>query len=235
MNTASSPRRFPTGEELLACLQTSATTADDVTAAQTLVAQAVASMDARCAPMICGRSCEEFESPYWDDVASRCLACQNCTMDPPCFCHVRGGRPATSQATWTNGIGSGVPASPRSIRLHTNFVRASTGSRYRQWITHKLGAWNDQFGMSGCGWGVVAASPGARLPSTSPPRSPLRDEQTDRVRDDHANDHRAARRQSVLHGLPAPVIAQVAGCAGTARFERGDMLFQRGNRPTRST
>ena len=31
-----------------------------------------------------------------------------------------------------------------------------------------------------------------------------------------------------FHGLPAPVIAQVAGCAQTARFERGDMLFQAG-------
>ncbi len=31
-----------------------------------------------------------------------------------------------------------------------------------------------------------------------------------------------------FHELPAPVIAHVAGCAQTARFERGDMLFQAG-------
>jgi sulfhydrogenase subunit beta (sulfur reductase) len=29
-------------------------------------------------------------------------------------------------------------------------VRASTAARYRQWITHKLASWIDQFGTSGC-------------------------------------------------------------------------------------
>lgn len=35
-------------------------------------------------------------------------------------------------------------------RLHTNFVRSTTAARYRQWATHKLASWQDQFGMSGC-------------------------------------------------------------------------------------
>jgi succinate dehydrogenase/fumarate reductase-like Fe-S protein len=29
-------------------------------------------------------------------------------------------------------------------------VRTSTGARYRQWLTHKLAGWVDQFGVSGC-------------------------------------------------------------------------------------
>jgi len=29
-------------------------------------------------------------------------------------------------------------------------IRSSTKSRYRQWMTHKLGTWIDQFGTSGC-------------------------------------------------------------------------------------
>ena len=29
-------------------------------------------------------------------------------------------------------------------------MRASTSSRYRQWLTHKLSTWWDQFGTSGC-------------------------------------------------------------------------------------
>lgn len=29
-------------------------------------------------------------------------------------------------------------------------LRQSTESRYRQWITHKLSTWHDQFGESGC-------------------------------------------------------------------------------------
>jgi ferredoxin len=34
--------------------------------------------------------------------------------------------------------------------LHGVPVRSSTKSRYRQWMTHKLAAWYDQFGSSGC-------------------------------------------------------------------------------------
>src|SRR5207247_10247427 len=34
--------------------------------------------------------------------------------------------------------------------LHGGPVRSSTRSRYRQWLTHKLGTWHDQFGESGC-------------------------------------------------------------------------------------
>jgi ferredoxin len=29
-------------------------------------------------------------------------------------------------------------------------VRDNTRSRYRQWLTHKLGSWIEQFGASGC-------------------------------------------------------------------------------------
>ena len=32
----------------------------------------------------------------------------------------------------------------------TGSVRCSAGARYRQWITHKLASWHDQFGGSGC-------------------------------------------------------------------------------------
>ena len=172
----------PTGEELLACLQTSATTADDVTAAQTLVAQAVAGM---------GRTMrtddlrevlyEGVESPHWDDVASRCLACQNCTMVcPTCFCTSvedvsdLAGDVDERHRVWDSCF------SQEYSRLHTNFVRASTGSRYRQWITHKLGAWNDQFGMSGCvGCGRCITWCPAAIDITAEVAA-LRDEQTDR-------------------------------------------------------
>ena len=34
--------------------------------------------------------------------------------------------------------------------IHGGNVRASASSRYRQWLTHKLGTWHDQFGSSGC-------------------------------------------------------------------------------------
>ena len=34
--------------------------------------------------------------------------------------------------------------------LHGGAVRVSNRSRYRQWMTHKLATWIDQFGTSGC-------------------------------------------------------------------------------------
>ena len=34
--------------------------------------------------------------------------------------------------------------------LHGGAVRTSARSRYRQWMTHKLATWEDQFGTSGC-------------------------------------------------------------------------------------
>ena len=34
--------------------------------------------------------------------------------------------------------------------LHGHPVRSSPRSRYRQWMTHKLATWHDQFGSSGC-------------------------------------------------------------------------------------
>jgi ferredoxin len=34
--------------------------------------------------------------------------------------------------------------------LHGGSVRSSGKSRYRQWMTHKLASWIDQFGTSGC-------------------------------------------------------------------------------------
>jgi ferredoxin len=34
--------------------------------------------------------------------------------------------------------------------IHGGSVRNSARSRYRQWLTHKLGTWHDQFDTSGC-------------------------------------------------------------------------------------
>ena len=34
--------------------------------------------------------------------------------------------------------------------FHGGPVRRHAAARYRQWLTHKLGTWHDQFGTSGC-------------------------------------------------------------------------------------
>jgi formate hydrogenlyase subunit 6/NADH:ubiquinone oxidoreductase subunit I len=34
--------------------------------------------------------------------------------------------------------------------MHGGSLRTSVKARYRQWLTHKLATWVDQFGMGGC-------------------------------------------------------------------------------------
>jgi ferredoxin len=91
------------------------------------------------------------ESPHWQDVASRCLTCANCTMVcPTCFC--------TTTEDVTDLTGDHAERWQRWAScfeldfsyVHGGSVRQSGESRYRQWISHKLGTWHDQFGASGC-------------------------------------------------------------------------------------
>jgi ferredoxin len=91
------------------------------------------------------------ESPRWEDVAQRCLTCGNCTMVcPTCFCTTTEdvtdltGEHAERWQRWASCFELDYSY------LHGGSVRVSGESRYRQWITHKLSTWHDQFGGSGC-------------------------------------------------------------------------------------
>jgi ferredoxin len=92
-----------------------------------------------------------YRNPRWDEVASRCLACANCTMVcPTCFCstvedvtNLKGDH-AERWQRWDSCFTMDLSY------IHGGSVRASTKSRYRQWMTHKLATWIDQFGTSGC-------------------------------------------------------------------------------------
>jgi sulfhydrogenase subunit beta (sulfur reductase) len=91
------------------------------------------------------------ESPRWDDVASRCLSCTNCTLVcPTCFCtsvEDANDLSGTEMQRWR--VWDSCFTNDFSY-LHGGSVRSSVSSRYRQWATHKLAAWVDQFGTSGC-------------------------------------------------------------------------------------
>jgi ferredoxin len=94
---------------------------------------------------------QNFEHPRWDQVAERCLTCANCTMVcPTCFCttvedvsDVTGDH-AERWRRWDSCFTMDFSY------LHGGSVRTSTKARYRQWMTHKLASWIDQFGTSGC-------------------------------------------------------------------------------------
>ena len=89
--------------------------------------------------------------PRWDDVAERCLSCGNCTaVCPTCFCHSESDKPSLDgtsskhQREWDSCFTEG-----HSL-LGGKPVRGDTRERYRQWLTHKVGSWFDQFDSSGC-------------------------------------------------------------------------------------
>ena len=92
-----------------------------------------------------------LEHPRWDEVATRCLSCANCTMVcPTCFCTTvedvtdLSGEHAERWQRWDSCFTHAFSY------VHGGSVRPSTKSRYRQWMTHKLATWYDQFGTSGC-------------------------------------------------------------------------------------
>lgn len=92
-----------------------------------------------------------YENRRWDEVASRCLSCANCTMVcPTCFCSSvedvtdLTGDTAERWRRWDSCFNLDFSY------IHGGTIRSTTKSRYRQWLTHKLATWIEQFGTSGC-------------------------------------------------------------------------------------
>jgi sulfhydrogenase subunit beta (sulfur reductase) len=140
------------GREVLALLKGKPASGEDVKTADAIIANTASSM---------GRSMRSddlqsllqrnLEHMRWDDVAERCLTCGNCTMVcPTCFC--------TSVEETSDLTGLETARSRRwdscftmdYSYVHGGSVRPTNRSRYRQWMTHKLSTWIDQFGTSGC-------------------------------------------------------------------------------------
>jgi sulfhydrogenase subunit beta (sulfur reductase) len=84
------------------------------------------------------------------NAGSRCLNCANCTMVcPTCFCvTVEDVTDLTGAAERRRKWDSCFTMDYSYI--HGGSIRTTAHARYRQWITHKLASWHDQFGCSGC-------------------------------------------------------------------------------------
>lgn len=87
----------------------------------------------------------------WSEVAERCLSCTNCTMVcPTCFCSSvqevtdLDVTQVERRRTWDSCFNFDFSY------MNGGVVRNSIRSRYRQWLTHKLATWHDQFDVSGC-------------------------------------------------------------------------------------
>jgi Fe-S-cluster-containing hydrogenase component 2 len=93
----------------------------------------------------------ESNSKQWEEIAARCLSCANCTMVcPTCFCgtvedhNTLDGKQASRTRVWDSCF------SLQYSYIHGGSVRSSPAARYRQWLTHKLSTWHDQYGECGC-------------------------------------------------------------------------------------
>jgi len=140
------------GAEVLSSVAHRPATDDDTGAAGAVVAQAAERMG-RHLPTEGLKELlyRNYEHPRWAEVATRCLACTNCTMVcPTCFCSrvedvtdLAGDR-AERVRTWDSCFTTDFSY------IHGGSVRRTGVARYRQWMTHKLATWIDQFGTSGC-------------------------------------------------------------------------------------
>lgn len=94
---------------------------------------------------------DHLDHPRWDEVAARCLSCANCTMVcPTCFCHTvqdvsdLSGQHTERVRLWDSCF------NPDFSYVYGGNLRPTIRARYRQWLTHKLASWSDQFGTLGC-------------------------------------------------------------------------------------
>ena len=140
------------GAEILAELETTPASKDDLQAADAAVETASHQQPRKInTDGIKELLYQNFDHPRWENVAARCLSCANCTMVcPTCFCTTVEdvsdvtGNHAQRWRRWDSCFTLSFSY------IHGGSVRASSKSRYRQWMTHKLASWIDQFGTSGC-------------------------------------------------------------------------------------
>jgi len=140
------------GGELLAALPHRPATDAQRAAAQAIVARTATRMSRSLASDGLKELLQSNPNhPRWDAVAERCLTCGNCTMVcPTCFCTTvedhsdLTGASAERVRKWDSCFTMDFSF------IHGGSVRKTAKARYRQWMTHKLASWIDQFGTSGC-------------------------------------------------------------------------------------
>lgn len=140
------------GAEVLAAIASRSATDDEAQAPERITAKTAAHMgrklDTRGLKELLY---ENLEHPRWEQISQRCLTCTNCTMVcPTCFCATiedvtdLTGTEAERWRKWDSCFTMDFSY------IHGGSVRFSSRARYRQWMTHKLATWVDQFGTFGC-------------------------------------------------------------------------------------
>lgn len=94
---------------------------------------------------------DRLQHPHWQEIGAHCLACGICTsVCPTCFCYRElehpepDGKHSTHERQWDSCF------NPGHSYIHGWQVRSNPAEYYRQWLTHKLEGWHEQFGRGGC-------------------------------------------------------------------------------------
>ncbi len=139
------------GSAILKALPQRAATAEDQAQADAVTARAAGGQSREMVKDVGALLKRNLEHHRWEEVATRCLGCANCTMVcPTCFCSTvedttdLTGLHAERWRKWDSCFTLDF------TYIHGGSIRREAGSRYRQWITHKLAHWHDQFDSSGC-------------------------------------------------------------------------------------
>lgn len=140
------------GGAVLESVPSTAATDEDLQALQNALAVARTRMgrelDTRGLP---GILFGNIDHPRWEELAKRCLTCGNCThVCPTCFCfNVRETGTVADGHEDRERFWDSCFSLDHSM-IHGGYFRATQKQRYRQWLTHKFGAWESQFGTAGC-------------------------------------------------------------------------------------
>jgi NAD(P)H-flavin reductase len=171
----------PAGERLLARLPGRiASPAEEAQAAADVGSVRAAMGDPVVIEGLRDRLMDQLDSPRWQEVAERCLACANCTMVcPTCFCTSTAigsdldGRVNVAERQWDSCFTASF------AKVAGGNFRPERSDRYRQWLTHKFGTWLDQFGTFGCvgcarciTWCPVGIDVREELAAIAPPAAP---------------------------------------------------------------
>lgn len=140
------------GEQLLSGLPLVAATPEQLEEENTSLDDAEASMGRQLeCEGLPQRLVAKLDDSAWEAIGERCMACGNCTsVCPTCFCSTTEAGSGLSAETATHERRWESCFTSAHAQVHGGSFRPAVADRYRQWLMHKLGTWEEQFGVGGC-------------------------------------------------------------------------------------
>ncbi len=94
---------------------------------------------------------DNYDHPYWEEPAERCLSCANCiNVCPTCFCYRMTDESALDGAVTARTRQWDACQNEQFASVHGGNFRPERVDRIRQWVNHKINWTIEQYGVSGC-------------------------------------------------------------------------------------